>query len=88
MIALLLAAQLSATAAPASPAVDLPPPATGELLQLRPKPKLNCLGNIGRMEVRFIEPAALYRKSDRPAQGLRRWADYPQPMLCAIDTAR
>ena len=88
MIALLLAAQLSAAAPQAQPPA-ITPPAKGDFIQLRQRPKAtNCLGNIGRMEVSFAQPAALYRKGDRPAQGLRKWADYPEPMLCAIETDR
>ena len=88
MIALLLAAQLSAAAPQAQPPAAAPP-TKGDFVQLLQRPKAsNCLGNIGQMEVSFVRPAALYRQGDRPARGLRKWADYPEPMLCAVEAGR
>jgi hypothetical protein len=88
MIALLLAAQLSAAAPQAQP-FAIAPAARGDFIQLRQRPKAsNCLGSIGQMEVSFAQPAALYRKGDRPARGFRKWADYPEPMLCAVEAGR
>jgi hypothetical protein len=88
MIALLLAAQLSA-ATPQAQTPDVVPPTRGDFVQLLQRRKAtSCIGNIGQMEISFAQPAALYRKGDRPARGLRKWADYPEPMLCAVEAGR
>jgi len=89
MIAMLLAAQLSA-AAVQTQTVETARPEKGGLVQLLPRPHAaSCLGSgAGRMEVSLLEPTALYRKGDRPARGLRRWADYPAPSLCQVGTGR
>jgi len=89
MIALLLAAQLSAAAPQAQPPAVVPP-AKGDFvqLQLQRRKATNCIGNIGQMEVSYVQPAAPYRHGDRPARGLRKWADYPEPMLCAVEASR
>ncbi|HEX3366138.1 hypothetical protein [Phenylobacterium sp.] len=92
MIALLLAAQLSAQALPAAPAVQLFDAASqtrsSEIIRALPK-KGVCGGpNAGRLEVSLAEPAALYRKGDRPAHGLKNWIDYPNGQLCLVEAAR
>lgn len=87
MIALLLAAQLSAAAPQAQPPAVVPP-AKGDFVELQRRKATNCIGNIGQMEVSYLKPAALYRHGDRPPQGLRRWADYAEPMLCIVSTGR
>ncbi|HEY2356236.1 MAG TPA: hypothetical protein VGH86_02205 [Phenylobacterium sp.] len=96
MIAMLLAAQLVAGAPQGLSLETIPAPniATvaaqkGDLVQIlaRSRPS-DCFGGAGRMEVSLAEPAALYRKGDRPAHGLRRWVDYPQASLCMVGTGR
>jgi hypothetical protein len=39
------------------------------------------------MEASLTEPTALYRKGDRPAKGLKRWADYPDAKACLLGDA-
>lgn len=86
MIALLLAAQLSG-ALPVSPDAQIfsTPPAlrSQELIRSLPR-KAVCKGEPGRLEAALIEPTALYRKGDRPAKGFKRWADYPDGVVCAV----
>ena len=88
MIALLLAVQLSAQALPAAPPAQLfAPPSPihpSEIIRALPK-KAPCGGpNAGRLEASFAQPAALYRKGDRPAHGLKNWIDYPDGQLCLV----
>jgi hypothetical protein len=87
MIAMLLIAQLGA-AQIAGADVPRPPPSNfvspkAEIIQTLPR-ATTCMGNAGRLEASLAEPAALYRKGDRPAKGLRRWTDYPQGALCLV----
>ncbi len=90
MIALPFAAQLSAQS-PGNPHVqlfDAPPPArASELIRALPA-KGACPGAPGRMEVSAAQPAALYRKGDRPAHGLKDWVDYPNGQLCLVEAGR
>jgi hypothetical protein len=90
MIAMLLAAQIGAAALPQGLALEAVPPPRGYISPttsvFRVLPARNCPG-AGRMETSFAKPAALYRSGDRPAKGLRRWADYPEPRLCAVEVA-
>ena len=93
MIALFLAAQLGAATLPSI----LPPEqivlprivaaSRGTVLQARPV-AAGCVGSPGRVEASVAEPTALYRKGDRPAKGLRRWADYPEASMCLIGAGR
>ncbi len=97
MIAMLLAAQLSAEIVRGMPAEAVAPP-RGETVQavrvlpgfpgglVRILPSGNCPG-AGRMETSLPEPTALYRKGDRPAKGLKNWADYPDPRMCLVEAA-
>jgi hypothetical protein len=90
MIAVLLAAQLSAEIVRA-PNVIAPPKPTavesGLLVQRRLAPAKAC-GGAGRMEVSLAVPAALYRHGDRPAVGLKKWADYPDAARCLVESRR
>ncbi|HZZ31306.1 MAG TPA: hypothetical protein VFE10_04860 [Phenylobacterium sp.] len=90
MIALLLAAQLSAQL-PTNPHVqlfDAPPPVrSSELIRTLPS-KSACAGAPGRLEASLAQPAALYRKGDRPAHGLKDWVDYPNGQLCLVEAAK
>lgn len=86
MIAMLLAAQLSAEIGRGMPA-DVVSPAKGELIRILPRPS-RCFGGKGRMEVSFAKPTALYRKGDRPAKMYLRWIDYPAAKTCLTETAR
>lgn len=92
MIALLLAAQLSAQALPAPPATQLfdAPSQVRPSEIIRALPKKGVCGgpNAGRLEVSLAQPAALYRKGDRPAHGLKDWAAYPDGQLCLVEAAR
>jgi hypothetical protein len=91
MIATLLVAQLAAAQLIGADAPRNPPGAfaspKAEIIQTLPRASA-CMGNVGRLEASLAEPAALYRKGDRPAKGLRRWADYPQASVCLIGAAR
>jgi hypothetical protein len=88
MIALLLAAQLSAMQAPdqtASPTITV----AGSLMtrgdiirQLRPS---TPCGPAGRMEANYREPTALYRQGDRAAKLYLGWRDYPDPRGCLVE---
>ena len=94
MIALLLVAQMGAAQLGAA---QLAAPLPADVL-VQPRPAFAqqrpftsaaaCSGTVGRMEASLAQPAALYRKGDRPAKGLRRWADFPEATLCAIGTGR
>jgi len=87
MIALLLIAQLGAAdIVRAAPPGNFITPRT-EIVQALPKPGA-CMGAVGRLEASLAEPTALYRKGDRPAKGLRKWTDYPQPAFCQIGSGR
>ena len=90
MIALLLASQIvgvvssnpnlqnfAASAAPRS----------SELIRQLPR-KAACKNDPGRLEVSFGQPVALYRQGDRPPKGLKKWADYPDAALCAVEDAK
>ncbi|HEX3887539.1 MAG TPA: hypothetical protein VHW05_08585 [Phenylobacterium sp.] len=86
MIALVLAAQLMGVT-PANPHQQVfssPPPAgSAEVLRALPR-KAVCKNDLGRMEVSLVHPAALYRHGDRPAKGLKTWADYPDAAICDV----
>jgi hypothetical protein len=91
MIALLLAAQISAAALPRGLPLETIPPPRGELIRVLPLPAsraASCFGGAGRVEVGFAEPTALYRQGDRPAVGLRKWADYPTGSFCRVEAQR
>jgi hypothetical protein len=83
MIAMLLASQLAAQPlhlpSPAGPAQS-----RGDLIRVSPRAK-TCFGGAGRMEVSFAEPAALYRRGDRPPKAYLNWADYPDGRLCTVE---
>jgi hypothetical protein len=93
MIALFLAAQLGAATLPSALPLDqaaLPRTVVvprGMIVQPRPA-AVACVGSVGRVEASLAEPAALYRKGDRPAKGLKRWADYPEGAMCLIGASR
>lgn len=90
MIALLLAAQLSAQAPP-TPQVQLfkAPIQARTAGVVAALPSKACGAPLGRMEVSLLtQPAALYRQGDRPATGLKKWADYPDGQLCLVDDVR
>jgi hypothetical protein len=84
MIALLLAAQLSADIA-RGPAAGIPAPKS-DLIRTLPKAQA-CFGGAGRMEVSLAQPTALYRSGDRPAAPLRKWVDYPEAQHCLVGGA-
>jgi len=89
IIALALAAQLSAQS-PSLPSALLlrpPPLRSSELIRTLPN-RAVCDGSPGRLEASTAQPVALYRKGDRPAKGLRNWIDYPQGALCLVETGR
>ena len=91
MIAMLLAAQLSVAAPPQGLPLEALPPMRSYVASriangiVRALPAKHC-PDAGRMETAF-EPAALYRKGDRPAVMLRKWVDYPEPRMCAVEVA-
>ena len=93
MIALLLAAQITAAALPQGVPLETIPPPKGYITPVHPEgfvrslPDKGCGAVIGRMEVSLAQPTALYRKGDRPAKGLRKWADYPQGQFCLVAAA-
>jgi hypothetical protein len=90
MIAMLLAAQITAAALPQGLPLEAVPPPRGYIAPMggliRGLPAKNCPGS-GRMEASFRRPIALYRSGDRPAKPLLRWADYPDPRICAVEVA-
>ena len=48
-----------------------------------------CMSHPGQVEVSLkTTPTALYREGDRPAKGLKKWADYPDGSLCAVEAGR
>jgi len=89
MIALLLAAQLSAIQTPADiMGARLPPNYIVRLDRVidprQLKPATPC-GAAGRMEARYREPTALYRRGDRPAKVFSRWQDFPEARGCLVE---
>ena len=78
MIAMLLGAQLLAQA-PAKPQITNRPTAAEKIM--RSLRTTTCPGG-GRMETSLSRPTALYRKGDRPAKLLVKWADYPDGRGC------
>jgi hypothetical protein len=91
MIALLLAAQLSGQAPLADPNVQLfgtpPQGRANEIVRTLPA-KGACAANPGRMEASLAQPAALYRRGDRPPKVLGYWAAYPDGQLCPVEAPR
>ena len=90
MIALLLAAQISGivpfnsiTQNFVAPA----PPRSSEIVRLLPH-KAACKNDLGRLEVSYPQPVALYRQGDRPAKVLKNWIDYPDGVMCSVETAK
>lgn len=94
MIAMLLAAQITAAALPQGLPLEAVPAPKGYItppgsdMIVRPLPRKACGANLGRMEVSLGQPTALYRKGDRPAKGLRDWIDYPNGQLCLVESRR
>lgn len=96
MIAMLLAAQLTAALTHSLPTEAASPPAAASslaqpnalpgLIRRLPAPG-NCL-RAGRVEVSFATPAAVYRKGDRPARRYLKWADYPDARSCLVEARR
>ena len=97
MIAMLLAAQLSAEIMRGMPQ-DVVPPPDPKLVLMAAAPPLpgffrrlpmakSCPG-AGRMEASYAEPAALYRHGDRPAVTLRKWVDYPDGRFCQVEARK
>lgn len=97
MIAMLLAAQLSAEIVRGLP-LDVVPPPNAALVRMAAAPPLpgffrrlpmakSCPG-AGRLEASFAEPAALYRHGDRPAVTLRRWVDFPDARYCQVEAMK
>ena len=93
MIAMLLAAQISAAALPQGLVETIPPRRTF-IAPARPGPIVRaapmraCGMGVGRVEASLGQPAAVYRKGDRPAKGLRDWVDYPNGELCLVESQR
>jgi hypothetical protein len=93
MIALILAAQLSLQPLAQPPVLAPPPPLgrrSGDLIRTLPNKDL-CNANPGHLEVSLAQPAqpaALYRRGDRPPNGLRDWVAYPNGQLCLVETPR
>lgn len=90
MIALLLATQLVGVAAsnPNLQTFDSPAPARASDLIRQLPHKAACKNDLGRLEVSFGQPVALYRQGDRPPKGLKKWADYPDGQICAVEDAK
>jgi hypothetical protein len=96
MIAMLLAAQLSAGIPHGLPLDVVPSPRGGitrivptqenGLIRILPRLKSECPG-AGRLEASLAEPTALYRAGDRPAVALRKWIDYPDGRGCLVEAA-
>ena len=90
MIALHLAAQLMGVA-PANPNIQSfaspAPPRSSEIIKSLPR-KAVCKGDPARMETSLAIPTALYRQGDRPAKGLKKWADYPDAAICSVEDAK
>ena len=90
MIALLLAVQLSGAAIAVPRVQDFGAPPlfrSSDIIKSLPR-KAVCKNELGRMEVSLAMPTALYRQGDRPVKGLRKWADYPDGVLCAVEDAK
>jgi hypothetical protein len=97
MIALLLAAQISAEIVRGMPIDVVPPPKSAVvrvvptegagIVRRFPVAKSDCPG-AGRMETSLAKPMALYRKGDRPAKPLLDWTDYPDAHGCLVEAAR
>ncbi|MBS0362222.1 MAG: hypothetical protein JSR98_12655 [Proteobacteria bacterium] len=92
MIALLLSAQILAGSALAATPPSPPQPSilrpSNELIRVLPGKQV-CMDHPGQVEVSLkTTPTALYRQGDRPAKGLRKWADYPDGALCAVEAGR
>lgn len=96
MIAMLMAAQLSAEIMGGMP-VEVVPPRDAALVRMAAAPGAGLVRRLpvakscpgaGRMEVSLAEPAALYRHGDRPAVGLRKWVDYPEGRLCQVEALK
>jgi len=94
MIAMLLAAQITAAALPQGLPLETIAPARGYVMPtqargfVRSLPNKACGAALGRMEVSMAQPTALYRKGDRPAKGLKNWVDYPDGALCLVEAGR
>jgi hypothetical protein len=90
MIALLLTAQLLGVV-PASPNIQNfvapAPPRSSEIIRSLPR-KAVCKGDPARTETSLAMPTALYRQGDRPAKGLKNWADYPDATICEVGDAK
>jgi hypothetical protein len=96
MIAMLLAAQLSAEIVRGMP-VDVVPPRDAALVRMAAAPGIGFVRRLpvakscpgaGRMEASLAEPAALYRRGDRPAVALRKWVDYPDGQFCQVEAVK
>lgn len=88
MIGLLLATQLLAAAPAVPPQAPAAPPGRSDQQILHPLPaRQACAGAPpGHVEVALpATPSALYRDGDRPVKGLRKWADYPDGVVCAVE---
>jgi hypothetical protein len=89
MIAMLLIAQLGAVQIAPPPAARVTPPidtvvAQDEIIRvIRSAPVKGC-AVAGRMEVSFAQPAALYRRGDRPPKLYVNWNDYPEGRFCHL----
>jgi hypothetical protein len=94
MIAMLLAAQITAAALPQGLPLETIPPPRGFVTPVqaqgfvRSPPSKACGAALGRLEVSMAAPIALYRKGDRPAKGLKNWVDYPDGQLCLVEAGR
>lgn len=90
MIAMLLAAQISAATLPQATPLDTVLPPRGYIAPagalVRNLPAKACPGS-GRLETSFGSPTALYRRGDRPAKPLLRWVDYPDARHCLAEAA-
>jgi hypothetical protein len=90
MIALLIASQLLGMV-PSNPNLQnfvAPAPArSAEIIRQLPR-KAVCKNDLGRLEVSFATPVALYRKGDRPAKPLQNWVDYPDGAVCLVGDAK
>jgi hypothetical protein len=94
MIAMLLAAQITAAAVPHGLGIETVPPPRGFITPrrtdeiVRTLPNKGCAAIVGQMEVSLAQPTALYRQGDRPAKGLKNWVDYPDGQLCLVEATR
>ena len=90
MIALLVATQLVGVVASSLNLQNFVSPAplrASELIRQLPH-KAACKNDLGRLEASFATPAALYRQGDRPPKALKKWVDYPDGQLCAVEEAK